>query len=285
MNDRIPEGAPPREGRRDPRLVHAPGRPLAAALPRAARRGGHVRDPARPASPRPRSPRCRSSTSRSTRACSTTTSRRPTSGRASTSRCARRRAPSWTGRSRRAADVDRLTPYDPRVAMDYIMDQIRYLVKRIDVPVLGFVGAPFTLASYLIAGPKTRNLDQAKAFMWREPEAWDRLSSFWAEHMAEFGVAQYEAGAAVVQVFDSWAGAPRRRTTSATCCPTWSASSSGCARPACRRSTSRPATPRCCRSSPRPAARRSASTGASRSTRRGRSSATTAACRATWTRR
>jgi uroporphyrinogen decarboxylase len=108
---------------------------------------------------------------------------------------------------REAADVDRLTPYDPRVAMDYILEQIRYLVARIDVPVLGFVGAPFTLASYLIAGPKTRNLDQAKAFMWREPEAWARLSGFWTDHMAEFGIAQHEAGAAVVQVFDSWAGA------------------------------------------------------------------------------
>jgi uroporphyrinogen decarboxylase len=107
----------------------------------------------------------------------------------------------------KASDVDRLKPYDPRVEMSWILDQIRYLVERIDVPVLGFVGAPFTLASYLIAGPKTRNLDQAKAFMWREPEAWHQLSSYWTEHMAEFSIAQYEAGAAVVQVFDSWAGA------------------------------------------------------------------------------
>jgi uroporphyrinogen decarboxylase len=68
------------------------------------------------------------------------------------------------------------------------------------------VGAPFTLCSYLIAGPKTRNTDETKMFMWREPEAWARLAGFWAEHMAEFGVAQYEAGAAAVQVFDSWAG-------------------------------------------------------------------------------
>jgi uroporphyrinogen decarboxylase len=42
--------------------------------------------------------------------------------------------------------------------------------------------------------------------MWREPEAWERLSGFWAEHMTEFAIAQFEAGAAVVQVFDSWAG-------------------------------------------------------------------------------
>jgi uroporphyrinogen decarboxylase len=109
------------------------------------------------------------------------------------------------------ADVDRLTPFDPRVSMDYILEQIRLLVARLDVPVLGFVGAPFTLSTYLIAGPGTRNVDETKHFMWREPVAWDRLASFWADHMAEFGIAQHEAGAAAVQVFDSWAGtlAPR----------------------------------------------------------------------------
>jgi uroporphyrinogen decarboxylase len=109
-------------------------------------------------------------------------------------------------RIEKPSDVDRLTPYDPRVSMDYILDQIRLLVGRLDVPVLGFVGAPFTLCTYLISGPRARNVDQTKAFMWREPEAWDRLCGFWADHMAEFGIAQHEAGAAVVQVFDSWAG-------------------------------------------------------------------------------
>jgi uroporphyrinogen decarboxylase len=104
------------------------------------------------------------------------------------------------------ADVDRLTAYDPRVSMSYIQDQIRLLVSRLQVPVLGFVGAPFTLVSYLIGGPKTRNLDETKVFMWRHPEAWDRLAGFWADHMADFGVAQAEAGAGAVQVFDSWAG-------------------------------------------------------------------------------
>ena len=104
------------------------------------------------------------------------------------------------------ADVDRLTPFDPRAAMPWIHDQIRLLTGRLDVPVLGFVGAPFTLCSYLIAGPKARNLEETKTFMWREPEAWDRLAGFWADHMAEFGVSQHQAGAAAVQVFDSWAG-------------------------------------------------------------------------------
>lgn len=104
------------------------------------------------------------------------------------------------------ADVDRLTPFDPREAMPYILEQIRLLVKRLDVPILGFIGAPFTLATYLIEGPKTRNLDETKAFMWRHPEAWNRLATFWAEHMADFAIAQYEAGCGAVQIFDSWAG-------------------------------------------------------------------------------
>lgn len=107
---------------------------------------------------------------------------------------------------RAASDVDRLTPYDPRRELDFILDQIRILTGRLDVPILGFVGAPFTMCSYLIEGPKARNLDQAKAFMLREPDAWDRLMGFWADHMGEFAVAQHEAGAAAVQVFDSWAG-------------------------------------------------------------------------------
>jgi uroporphyrinogen decarboxylase len=106
-----------------------------------------------------------------------------------------------------ATDVDQLTAFDPAESMAYILAQIRLLVARLPVPVLGFVGAPFTLSSYLIAGPRSRNLEQAKAFMFREPKAWDRLAGFWAHHMAEFAIAQHAAGAAAIQVFDSWAGA------------------------------------------------------------------------------
>lgn len=104
------------------------------------------------------------------------------------------------------SDVDRLTPYDPRESMSYIMDQIRLLTARLDVPVLGFIGAPFTLSSYLISGPGSRNQEETKTFMWREEEAWNRLADYWTEHMIEFAIAQFEAGAGVVQVFDSWAG-------------------------------------------------------------------------------
>lgn len=103
-------------------------------------------------------------------------------------------------------DVDRLKPFDPRVELAYSLDQIKLLVKRINVPVLGFIGAPFTLCSYLVRGQRSKHQEEIKEFMFREPDAWDRLASFWADHLADFGIAQFEAGAGAVQVFDSWAG-------------------------------------------------------------------------------
>lgn len=107
---------------------------------------------------------------------------------------------------RTAEDVDRLRPFDPRESLDYNLEAIRLLVGRIDVPVLGFVGAPFTLCSYLIEGPRSRDLREIKTFIRSQPDAWDRLAGFWVEHLGDFAVAQHEAGAAAVQVFDSWAG-------------------------------------------------------------------------------
>lgn len=107
---------------------------------------------------------------------------------------------------RTAADVDRLRPFDAGKELDFNLEAIRILRKRIDVPVIGFIGAPFTLLSYLIDTPRSRDLVEIKTFMWRETEAWNRLASYWAEHLADFGIAQHRAGAAAIQVFDSWAG-------------------------------------------------------------------------------
>jgi uroporphyrinogen decarboxylase len=103
-------------------------------------------------------------------------------------------------------DVERLTPFDATVELDYSLDQIRILVERLDVPVLGFVGAPFTLCSYLIMDHRSRDLAEIKAFMWTETDAWHRLAHFWATHMADYAIAQHAAGAGAVQIFDSWAG-------------------------------------------------------------------------------
>lgn len=106
-----------------------------------------------------------------------------------------------------AADVGRLRAIDPAADLGHILEQIRLLRERLEVPVIGFVGAPLTLCSYLIRGPRSRNLEETKAFLWSEPEAADRLLGFWAEQLARFAAAQYRAGAAAIQVFDSWAGA------------------------------------------------------------------------------
>jgi uroporphyrinogen decarboxylase len=108
---------------------------------------------------------------------------------------------------RTPADADALEPFDVREALHYNMEQIRLLKERLDVPILGFVGAPFTLLSYLVGAPRSRDLGELKSFIWRYPEAWSRLADYWARHLADFGIAQWEAGAGAVQVFDSWAGA------------------------------------------------------------------------------
>lgn len=105
------------------------------------------------------------------------------------------------------ADLDRLQRFDSEEALPFVMEQIELLIERLDVPVVGFVGGPFTLCSYLVEAPKTRRLKGLKSLMWREPDVWEDLASYWAEQLAEFGRAQHEAGAAAIQVFDSWAGA------------------------------------------------------------------------------
>lgn len=114
--------------------------------------------------------------------------------------------PVVTNPIRTAADVDRLRPFDPAADLDFNLEAIRILTKRLDIPVIGFIGAPFTLLSYLIDTPRTRDLAAIKKFMWRETDAWNRLATYWADHLAAFGIAQHRAGAAVVQMFDSWAG-------------------------------------------------------------------------------
>jgi uroporphyrinogen decarboxylase len=107
---------------------------------------------------------------------------------------------------RNTTDVERLQPFEPREALAFALNQIKLLTKRLDVPVLGFVGAPFTLCSYLVGGERSKQQEELKQFIWRDPEAWHRLARFWADHLAQFAIAQFEAGAGAVQIFDSWAG-------------------------------------------------------------------------------
>jgi uroporphyrinogen decarboxylase len=103
-------------------------------------------------------------------------------------------------------ELGRLKPFEPREALSAVLETVAILKERLDVPLIGFVGAPFTLSSYLFDGPRSERLAKTKRFMWAEPEAWSRVADFWARHVAEFAVAQAEAGAAAIQLFDSWAG-------------------------------------------------------------------------------
>lgn len=108
----------------------------------------------------------------------------------------------WAG----PRDVDRLAPFEPRDRLAHVLEAIRLVSGAHEVPVVGFVGAPFTLCSYLVRGSRAARLASLRAFILEHPDDWDRLAGFWSEHLAEFAVAQVEAGAAAIQVFDSWAG-------------------------------------------------------------------------------
>jgi uroporphyrinogen decarboxylase len=108
---------------------------------------------------------------------------------------------------RTAADVDRLRDLEPD-DVDYVTEAIRALVDQLGpTPLIGFAGAPFTLASYLIEGGPSRDHALTKALMHSEPEVWQALLGRLADVAAAFLRVQVEAGASAVQLFDSWAGA------------------------------------------------------------------------------
>jgi uroporphyrinogen decarboxylase len=109
---------------------------------------------------------------------------------------------------RDAADVARLRPFEPRAALGHVLETIRLLRLELNgrVPLIGFGGAPFTLASYAIEGGPSTTYAKAKAFMYAEPAAWHRLCDFFARVIADYMRAQVEAGAQAIQIFDSWVG-------------------------------------------------------------------------------
>jgi uroporphyrinogen decarboxylase len=104
-------------------------------------------------------------------------------------------------------DVDRLRPLDPE-DVPYITSAVRGLVDALGpTPLIGFAGAPFTLASYLVEGGPSRDHAKTKALMHGRPELWHELLDRLAVIARQFLRVQIDAGAAVVQLFDSWAGA------------------------------------------------------------------------------
>jgi uroporphyrinogen decarboxylase len=107
------------------------------------------------------------------------------------------------------ADIDRLRLFEPREALGHVLDAIRQVQRELDghVPLIGFAGAPFTLASYAIEGGHSSNFAKTKALMYGHPDAWHRLCEKLSSVVADFLSAQIEAGVDAVQVFDSWVGA------------------------------------------------------------------------------
>jgi len=104
-----------------------------------------------------------------------------------------------------AEDVSKLVPFDAsRIA--YLGETIRILRGELKVPLIGFAGAPFTLASYLIEGKPTRTWVKTKRFMFEEPEAWHALMSILSDGIIGYLKTQIAAGAQAVQLFDSWVG-------------------------------------------------------------------------------
>lgn len=105
------------------------------------------------------------------------------------------------------SDLERLRPLEPEVDTPYVVEALKILVDESPVPVIGFAGAPFTVASYLIEGSPSRTYGRTKALMSGNPDLWFRLIDRLTDLAISSLRSQIDAGAAAVQLFDSWAGA------------------------------------------------------------------------------
>jgi uroporphyrinogen decarboxylase len=110
-------------------------------------------------------------------------------------------------------DLQRLRRFEPRQALAHVLETIRILRRELEgrVPLIGFGGAPFTLAAYAIEGGPSTSYANTKTFMYAQPAAWHRLCEYFATVMTDYLEAQVEAGAQALQIFDSWAGALSRQ--------------------------------------------------------------------------
>jgi uroporphyrinogen decarboxylase len=109
---------------------------------------------------------------------------------------------------RTKADVERLRPFEPEEGLGYVLQAIRLIRRELEgqTPLIGFAGAPFTLASYLVEGGKSQNYATTKRMMYGEPAVWRLLMEKLSEVVRRYLRAQIEAGAQAVQLFDSWVG-------------------------------------------------------------------------------
>ena len=109
---------------------------------------------------------------------------------------------------RSAADLHRLRPFEPDTDTPYVLDTVRALAQALpaSVPLLGFAGAPFTVASYLIEGRPSRTYEHTKRLMHTDPALWHGLMERLVQHAVASIDSQLTNGARAFQLFDSWAG-------------------------------------------------------------------------------
>ncbi|TVY00430.1 uroporphyrinogen decarboxylase [Cohnella terricola] len=112
---------------------------------------------------------------------------------------------------RSADDVEKLKPIDVDKDLSHVLETIKILDRELDVPLISFAGAPFTLASYIIEGRPTKSYIRTKTLMYSEPRVWHSLMGKLADMAATYLRAHVQSGAKAVQLFDSWVGslAPR----------------------------------------------------------------------------
>jgi uroporphyrinogen decarboxylase len=108
---------------------------------------------------------------------------------------------------RRPEDIHRLRQLEPETDIPYVLETVRNLAGELDIPLIGFAGAPFTVASYLIEGGPSKSYSRTKALMFGDEATWNRLMDVLADITLASLAAQVHAGASAVQLFDSWAGA------------------------------------------------------------------------------
>ena len=108
---------------------------------------------------------------------------------------------------RTASDVRRLRPLEPERDVPFVLEAVRMAVRELDIPLIGFAGAPFTLASYLVEGGPSRTFTRTKALMFEDPAVWRDLMQRLGTAVLAYARAQVETGASAFQVFDSWVGA------------------------------------------------------------------------------
>src|SRR5438128_3648687 len=105
-------------------------------------------------------------------------------------------------------DLEKLKGFSPKDHVPYVLDSVRAVKQALDerVPLIGFSGAPFTLASYLIEGSPSRDFAKTKTMMYSQPELWMVLMERLSRIVSSYLLAQVHAGVDAVQLFDSWSG-------------------------------------------------------------------------------